>query len=81
MWAVKSYIYQLFIEYGFYVLILFAGSGFYLWRRLKSWFDASDGRIALRSNPADLPDYEGETNPLTANPFEFAPIKLFSVPS
>jgi len=36
MWAVKSYIYQLVIEYGFYFLIFVAGAGFYLWRRLKN---------------------------------------------
>jgi len=36
MWTIKSYIYQLVIEYGFYFLILVAGTGFYFWRRLKS---------------------------------------------
>jgi hypothetical protein len=36
VWAVKSFIYQLVLEYGFYFLILVAGTGFYFWRRLKS---------------------------------------------
>ena len=38
MWALKSYIYQLFIEYGFYFLILLIGAGLYFWRRLKYSF-------------------------------------------
>ncbi|SVA38010.1 uncharacterized protein METZ01_LOCUS90864 [marine metagenome] len=34
--GIKVYIYQLIIEYGFYILLLLAGAGFYFWRRLKS---------------------------------------------
>lgn len=38
--GIKIYIYQLIIEYGFYILLLIllllAGTGFYFWRRLKS---------------------------------------------
>ena len=34
--GIKVYIYQLIIEYGFYMLLLLAGAGFYFWRRLKS---------------------------------------------
>ncbi|MDP7556751.1 MAG: hypothetical protein QF687_02575 [Nitrospinaceae bacterium] len=33
---IKVYIYQLIIEYGFYLLLLLAGVGFYFWRRLQS---------------------------------------------
>lgn len=34
--VIKVYIYRLIIDYGFYFLLLFAGVGFYFWRRLKS---------------------------------------------
>lgn len=34
--GIKIYIYQLIIDYGFYILLLLAGTGFYFWRRLKS---------------------------------------------
>ncbi|MBT5868165.1 MAG: hypothetical protein HOH38_04935 [Nitrospinaceae bacterium] len=36
VWAIKSYIFQLVIEYGLYALLLMAGGGYYFWRRLKA---------------------------------------------
>jgi len=34
----KVYIYQLIIEYGFYLILLFAGSGYYVWRRFRKFW-------------------------------------------
>ena len=34
--GIKLYIYQLIIEYGFYLLLFMGGAGFYFWRRLKN---------------------------------------------
>ena len=34
--GLKLYVYQLVIEYGFYILLLLGGVGFYFWRRLKN---------------------------------------------
>ena len=36
MWMVKVFIYNLILDYGFYILIFMVGGGYYLWRRLKS---------------------------------------------
>jgi len=36
MWMVKVFIYNLILDYGFYILIFLLGGGYYLWRRLKS---------------------------------------------
>ncbi len=34
--AIRSYIYSLVLEYGFYFLIALAGGGYYLWKRIKA---------------------------------------------
>jgi len=34
--VIMGYFYRFIIEYGFYMLILLAGGGYYFWRRLKS---------------------------------------------
>jgi len=36
MWMVKVFIYNLILDYGFYLLIFLAGGGYYFWRRLKN---------------------------------------------
>ena len=36
MWMVKVFIFNLILDYGFYLLILLVGGGYYFWRRLKS---------------------------------------------
>ncbi len=36
MWMVKVFIYNLILDYGFYILIFLVGGGYYLWRRLKN---------------------------------------------
>ncbi len=36
VWVVKVFIYNLILDYGFYLLIFLVGGGYYFWRRLKS---------------------------------------------